>query len=119
MILSKYKATKRTDGSYRVTIKASEHGGHKGTTCRDAILSATLTIVIIFLKSSFGWLRSTKWSLPDWKTQPSENFDAVVSIIVKINWSKRSSSSIMEFAGGQDDLIWHKATRQADAYRDY
>ena len=115
-----HKATKQTDGSYRVTIKASEHKGTKGNYRADAYIVdnsnnrhyiAEKVVAVDFARPS-GVLTIEN------NNTAAGTFDAVVRNIVAPTGLKEVLVPSWSLAGGQDDLIWHKATRQADgSYR--
>ena len=115
-----HKATKQTDGSYRATIKASEHKGNKGNYRADAYVVdnsnnrhyiAEKVVAVDYARPSGAF------SIENNNTVAG-TFDAVVRDIVAPNGVKDILVPSWSLAGGQDDLIWHKATRQADgSYR--
>lgn len=115
-----HKATKQTDGSYRVTIKASEHKGNKGNYRADAYVVdnsnnrhyiAEKVVAVDYARPSGAF------SIENNNTVAG-TFDAVIRNIVAPNGVKDILVPSWSLAGGQDDLIWHKATRQADgSYR--
>ena len=115
-----HKATKQTDGSYRVTIKASEHKGTKGNYRADAYIVdnsnnrhyiAEKVVAVDYARPSGGLTIENN-------NTAAGTFDAVVRNIVAPTGLKEVLVPSWSLAGGQDDLIWHKATRQADgSYR--
>ena len=115
-----HKATKQTDGSYRVTIKASEHKGTKGNYRADAYIVDTSNnrhyiaekvVAVDYARPSGGLTIENN-------NTAAGTFDAVVRNIVAPTGLKEVLVPSWSLAGGQDDLIWHKATRQADgSYR--
>lgn len=115
-----HKATKQTDGSYRVTIKASEHKGNKGNYRADAYIVdnsgerhyiAEQVVSVDYVRPS-GVLKIENNNLV------AGTFDAVVSNIVAPTGLKEVLVPSWSLENGQDDLVWHKATRQADgSYR--
>lgn len=115
-----HKATKQTDGSYRVTIKASEHKGTKGNYRADAYIVDTSNNRHYIAEK----VVAVDYALPSGVLTIENNntaagtFDAVVRNIVAPTGLKEVLVPSWSLAGGQDDLIWHKATRQADgSYR--
>lgn len=115
-----HKATKQTDGSYRVTIKASEHKGTKGNYRADAyIVDNTNNRHYIAEKVvSVDYARPSGVLTIENNNTAAGTFDAVVRNIVAPTGLKEVLVPSWSLAGGQDDLIWHKATRQADgSYR--
>ena len=115
-----HKATKQTDGSYRVTIKASEHKGTKGNYRADAyIVDNSNNRHYIAEKVVAGdYARPSGVLTIENNNTAAGTFDAVVRNIVAPTGLKEVLVPSWSLAGGQDDLIWHKATRQADgSYR--
>ena len=115
-----HKATKQNDGSYRVTIKASEHKGNKGNYRADAyIVDNTNNRHYIAEKVvSVDYARPSGVLTIENNNTAAGTFDAVVRNIVAPTGLKEVLVPSWSLAGGQDDLIWHKATRQADgSYR--
>ena len=115
-----HKAAKQMDGSYRVTIKAVDHKGEAGNYRADAyVVDRTNKRHYISEK-----VVSVNYSSPS-ATLTIENnnaatgtFDAVVKNIVAPTGVKEILVPSWSLVGGQDDLIWHKASKQADgSYR--
>ena len=115
-----HKATKQTDGSYRVTIKASEHKGNKGNYRADAYIvdNSNNRHYIAEKVVSVDYVRPSGVLTIENNNPVAGTFDAVVSNIVAPTGLKEDLVPSWSLVGGQDDLIWHKATRQADgSYR--
>ena len=115
-----HKATKQTDGSYRVTIKASEHKGDKGNYRADAYIvdNSNNRHYISEKVVSVDYVRPSGVLTIENNNPVAGTFDAVVSNIVAPTGLKEVLVPSWSLVGGQDDLIWHKATRQADgSYR--
>ena len=115
-----HKATKQTDGSYRVTIKASEHKGNKGNYRADAYIvdNSNNRHYIAEKVVSVDYTRPSGVFTIENNNTAAGTFDAVVSNIVAPNGLKEVLVPSWSLENGQDDLIWHKATRQADgSYR--
>ena len=115
-----HKATKQNDGSYRVTIKASEHKGNKGNYRADAYIvdNANNRHYIAEKVVSVDYARPSGVLTIENNNTAAGTFDAVVRNIVVPTGLKEVLVPSWSLAGGQDDLIWHKATRQADgSYR--
>ena len=115
-----HKATKQTDGSYRVTIKASDHKNDTG--------KYNVHVHFIDLNNHRSFVTKTVTEVQ--QVQPSgtltiENnnvstgtFDAVIRDIVSPNGLKEVLVPTWSDKNGQDDLVWHKAVRQSDgSYR--
>ena len=115
-----HKATKQTDGSYRVTIKASEHKGNKGNYRADAYIvdNSGERHYIAEQVVSVDYVRSSGVLKIENNNPVAGTFDAVVSNIVAPTGLKEVLVPSWSLENGQDDLVWHKATRQADgSYR--
>ncbi len=115
-----HKATKQTDGSYRVTIKASEHKGTKGNYRADAYIvdNSNNRHYIAEKVVAVDYARPSGVLTIENNNTAAGTFDAVVRKIVAPTGLKEVLVPSWSLAGGQDDLIWHKATRQADgSYR--
>ena len=114
-----HKATKQTDGSYRVTIKASEHKGNKGNYRADAYIVDNSNNRH-YLTEKVVEVRQLKPSgtLSIEHNHDSTTFDAVIRNVVAPNGLKEVLVPTWSNKNGQDDLIWHKAVRQSDgSYR--
>ena len=115
-----HKATKQNDGSYRVTIKASEHKGNKGNYRADAYIvdNSNNRHYIAEKVVSVDYARPSGVLTIENNNTAAGTFDAVVRNIVAPTGLKEVLVPSWSLAGGQDDLTWHKATRQADgSYR--
>ena len=115
-----HKATKQSDGSYRVTIKATEHKGNKGNYRADAYVvdNSNNRHYIAEKVVAVDYTRPRGVLSIENNDTVAGTFDAVVRDIVAPNGIKDILVPSWSLAGGQDDLIWHKATRQADgSYR--
>ena len=115
-----HKATKQNDGSYRVTIKASEHKGNKGNYRADAYIvdNANNRHYIAEKVVSVDYARPSGVLTIENNNTAAGTFDAVVRNIVAPTGLKEVLVPSWSLASGQDDLIWHKASRQADgSYR--
>ena len=115
-----HKATKQTDGSYRVTIKATEHKGNKGNYRADAYIvdNSNNRHYIAEKVVAVDYTRPSGVLTIENNDTTAGTFDAVVRDIVAPNGIKEILVPSWSLAGGQDDLIWHKASRQVDgSYR--
>ena len=115
-----HKATKQTDGSYRVTIKASEHKCNKGNYRADAYIvdNSGERHYIAEQVVSVDYVRPSGVLKIENNNPVAGTFDAVVSNIVAPTGLKEVLVPSWSLENGQDDLVWHKATRQADgSYR--
>lgn len=115
-----HKATKQSDGSYRVTIKATEHKGNKGKYRADAYVvdNSNNRHYIAEKVVAVDYTRPRGVLSIENNDTAAGTFDAVVRNIVAPNGVKEILVPSWSLAGGQDDLIWHKATLQSDgSYR--
>ena len=115
-----HKATKQSDGSYRVTIKATEHKGNKGNYRADAYVvdNSNNRHYIAEKVVAVDYARPSGVLSIENNDTAAGTFDAVVRNIVAPNGVKEILVPSWSLAGGQDDLIWHKATLQSDgSYR--
>ncbi|MBS5351699.1 GBS Bsp-like repeat-containing protein, partial [Streptococcus sp.] len=115
-----HKATKQADGSYRATIKASDHKNSTGNYRADAYIVDNfnkrfyLTEKVVEVSQS----RPSASLTIENNNVATGTFDAVVRNIVAPNGLKEVLVPSWSLVNGQDDLVWHKATRQADgSYR--
>ena len=115
-----HKATRQADGSYRATIKASDH--------KNSVGQYQVHVHYIDQENKRRYVTETVVEVRQSKPQGTlsiENnnsstgtFDAVVRNVVSPTGLKEVLIPSWSVVGGQDDLIWHKATRQADgSYR--
>jgi len=115
-----HKATKQNDGSYRVTIKASEHKGNKGNYRADAYIvdNSNNRHYIAEKVVPVDYARPSGVLTIENNNTAAGTFDAVVRNIVAPTGLKEVLVPSWSLTGGQDDLIWHKASRQSDgSYR--
>ena len=115
-----HKASLQSDGSYRATINASEHKNTLGQyqvhvhylDQNDRRRYVTETVVEVRQTKPSGTLSIENTN------STTGTFDAVVRNVVSPTGLKEVLIPSWSVAGGQDDLIWHKATRQSDgSYR--
>ena len=115
-----HKATRQADGSYRATIKASDH--------KNSVGQYQVHVHYIDQENKRRYVTETVVEVRQSKPQGTlsiENnnsstgtFDAVVRNVVSPTGLKEVLIPSWSVVGGQDDLIWHKATRQSDgSYR--
>ena len=115
-----HKATKQTDGSYRVTIKASDHKDTQGRyfvhvyivgeSGSKEYVSSTATTVSFVGPSAILRIENNN--------AKAGTFDAVIKNISAPLGVKEVLVPTWSEVNGQDDLVWHKATKQTDgSYR--
>ena len=115
-----HKAVKQADGSYRATITARDHKNSQGkylvhvyyVTARDTREFVTGTATTVHHKRSAGTLTIEN------NNSTTGTFDAVIRDVVSPNGLKEVLIPTWSEVNGQDDLVWHKAVKQADgSYR--
>ena len=115
-----HKAMREPDGSYRAKIKASDHKDSTGNYRADAY--------VIDKKGRAQYLSqkivAVDYARPSGAFSIENNntvagtFDAVIRNIVAPNGVKEVLVPSWSLENGQDDLVWHKATKQSDgSYR--
>ena len=115
-----HKAVKQADGSYRATIKSGEHNNSQGKyqvhvhyiDGSGQRRYVTETVTEVHQSRPSGVLSIEN------QDQVSGTFDAVIRNVVAPNGLKEVLVPTWSEANGQDDLVWHKAVKQADgSYR--
>ena len=115
-----HKAVKQADGSYRATITARDHKNSQGkylvhvyyVTARGTREFVTGTATTVHHKRSAGTLTIEN------NNSTTGTFDAVIRDVVSPNGLKEVLIPTWSEVNGQDDLVWHKAVKQADgSYR--
>ena len=115
-----HKAVKQADGSYRATIKASDHKNSQGKyqvhvhyiDGSGQRRYVTETVTEVHQSHPSGVLSIEN------QNQVSGSFDAVIRDIVAPNGLNEVLVPTWSEVNGQDDLVWHKAVKQADgSYR--
>ena len=115
-----HKAVKQADGSYRATIKSSDHKNSQGkyqvhvhyVDGSGQRRYVTETVTEVHQSRPSGVLSIEN------QNQVSGTFDAVIRDVIAPNGLKEVLVPTWSEANGQDDLIWHKAVKQADgSYR--
>ena len=115
-----HKATKQADGSYRATIKASEHKNDTG--------KYNVHVYYVDNDNQRNYITETttevRQSYPSGTVTIENNnvstgtFDAVVRNVFAPNSLKEVLIPTWSDKNWQDDLVWHKAIRQSDgSYR--
>ena len=115
-----HKAVRQSDGSYRATIKASDHKNDDGK----------YNVHVYYVDQSDKRNYITETTTEVHQVKPSgtltiENnntvtgtFDAVIRNVVAPNGLKEVLIPTWSDKNWQDDLVWHKAVRQSDgSYR--
>ena len=110
-----HKATKQTDGSYRVTIKASDHKDTQGR--------YFVHVYIIGESGSKEFVAATGINVNQTKSSGSISilnnngagtFDVVISDVYSPKGVRTVQVPIWSEVDGQDDIRWYEATRQTD-----
>ena len=115
-----HKAVKQADGSYRATIKSSDHKNSQGkyqvhvhyVDGSGQRRYVTETVTEVHQSRPSGVLSIEN------QNQVSGTFDAVIRNVIAPNGLNEVLIPTWSKVNGQDDLIWHKAVKQADgSYR--
>ena len=115
-----HKAVRQSDGSYRATIKASDHKNEDG--------KYNVHVYYVDQNNQRNYITETTTEVHHVKpsgTVTIENnnsetgtFDAVIRNVVAPNGLKEVLIPTWSDKNWQDDLVWHKAVRQSDgSYR--
>ncbi|MBS6531891.1 MAG: GBS Bsp-like repeat-containing protein [Streptococcus salivarius] len=111
-----HKATKQNDGSYRVTIKASEHKNSLGNYRADVYIVdnanqrhyVTETIVDVKHNKPVGTISVVN------NNNDTGTFDVIISDVYGSKGVRTVQVPIWSEKDGQDDIRWYEATRQAN-----
>ena len=130
-----YTATKQVNGTYKVSVKASDHKNSRGKyhvhLYYNQLNGQSVGVAATTTELATGNRRYVTETTTDVRqSKPSgtlsiENnngsigtFDAVVRNVVAPNGVKEVLVPTWSVEGGQDDLVWHKAVLQSDgSYR--
>ena len=114
-----HKAIKQSDGTYKATIRASEHKNESGEYITDVYLVQEdgskvglprLKTFVINQNQATPKL-SAKVTL---QNNANGTFEILISDVVAPNGLKEVQVPTWTSNKGQDDLVWHKATKQSD-----
>ena len=121
-----YHATRQQDGRYRVTVKASDHKNSTGkyhvhlyyTQLNGEQIGVTATTTEVSIgKTANKGKPSGKVTIEN-NNSTTGSFDAVIRDVVAPNGLNEVLVPTWSEVNGQDDLVWHKAIKQADgSYR--
>ncbi|WP_231101261.1 GBS Bsp-like repeat-containing protein [Streptococcus gallolyticus] len=109
-----YDAVKQSDGTYKVSVKLSEHKNERGD-----------YNVHLYYQETDGKMRGilgTKTTVAEAKlsgqlaitNQSPQGFDVIISEVSNPNGVKTVKVPVWSTQGGQDDIIWYNATKQND-----
>ena len=118
-----HKAVRQSDGSYRATIKASDHKNDTGkynvhvhfidANNRRSYVTETVTEV-----KQINQIKPSGTLTIENNNVETGTFDAVIRNVVAPNGLKEVLVPTWSDKNWQDDLVWHKAIRQSDgSYR--
>ena len=118
-----HKAVRQSDGSYRTTIKASDHKNDSGkynvhvhfidSNNHRSYVTETVTEV-----KQINQIKPSGTLTIENNNVETGAFDAVIRNVVAPTGLKEVLVPVWSNQNGQDDLIWHKAVRQSDgSYR--
>ena len=122
-----HKAVRQSDGSYRATIKASDHKNEDGKynvhvyyvdqTDKRNYITETTTYITKTTTEVHHVKPSGTLTIENNNTERG-TFDAVIRNVVSPNGLKEVLIPTWSDKNWQDDLVWHKAVRQSDgSYR--
>ena len=111
-----YKATRQADGSYRVTIKATDHKNSLGNYRADVYIVdnanqrhyVTETIVDVKHNKPVGTISVVN------NNNDTGTFDVIISDVYSSKGVRTVQVPIWSEKDGQDDIRWYEATRQAN-----
>ena len=111
-----HKASRQSDGSYRVTIKASEHKNSLGNYRADVYIVdnanqrhyVTETIVDVKHNKPVGTISVVN------NNNDTGTFDVIISDVYGSKGVRTVQVPIWSEKDGQDDIRWYEATRQAN-----
>ena len=121
-----YTANRQANGIYTVNVKASDHKNSTGlynihldyVQNNGQMTGVGGTVTNVFIGKRPEDLKPSGTVTIENNNSSTGTFDAVVRNVVSPTGLKEVLIPSWSVAGGQDDLIWHKATRQADgSYR--
>ena len=121
-----YTANRQANGTYTVNVKASDHKNSTGlynihlyyVQNNGQMTGVGGTVTNVFIGKRPEDLKPSGTVTIENNNSSTGTFDAVVRNVVSPTGLKEVLIPSWSVAGGQDDLIWHKATRQADgSYR--
>ena len=121
-----YTANRQANGTYTVNVKASDHKNSTGlynihlyyVQNNGQMTGVGGTVTNVFIGKRPEDLKPSGTVTIENNNSSTGTFDAVVRNVVSPTGLKEVLIPSWSVAGGQDDLIWHRATRQADgSYR--
>ena len=121
-----YHATLQQDGRYRVTVKASDHKNATGkyhvhlyyTQLNGEQIGVTATTTEVSIGKTANKEKPSGKVTIENNNPTTGTFDAVIRDVVSPNGLKEVLVPTWSEVNGQDDLVWHKAVKQADgSYR--
>ena len=121
-----YTANRQGNGTYTVNVKAADHRNSTGlynvhlyyVQNNGQMTGVGGTVTNVFIGKRPEDLKPSGTVTIENNNSSTGTFDAVVRNVVSPTGLKEVLIPSWSVAGGQDDLIWHKATRQSDgSYR--
>ena len=121
-----HHATRQQDGRYRVTVKASDHNNSTGkyhvhlyyTQLNGEQIGVTATTTEVSIGKTVNKGKPSGRVTIENNNSTTGTFDAVIRDVVSPNGLKEVLVPTWSEVNGQDDLVWHKAVKQADgSYR--
>ena len=121
-----YTANRQANGTYTVNVKASDHKNSTGlynihlyyVQNNGQMTGVGGTVTNVFIGKRPEDLKPSGTVTIENNNLSTGTFDAVVRNVISPTGLKEVLIPSWSVAGGQDDLVWHKATRQSDgSYR--
>ena len=121
-----HHATRQQDGRYRVTVKASDHNNSTGkyhvhlyyTQLNGEQIGVTATTTEVSIGKTVNKGKPSGRVTIENNNSTTGTFDAVIRDVVSPNGLNEVLVPTWSEVNGQDDLVWHKAVKQADgSYR--
>ena len=117
-----YGAVLQKDGRYRVTVKASDHKNSTGkyhvhlyyTQLNGEQIGVTATTTEVSIGKKANKEKPSGKVTIENNNSTTGTFDAVIRDVVSPNGLKEVLIPTWSEVNGQDDLVWHKAVKQAD-----
>ena len=121
-----YTANRQANGTYTVSVKASDHKNSTGlynihlyyVQNNGQMTGVGGTVTNVFIGKRPEDLKPSGTVTIENNNSSTGTFDAVVRNVVSPTGLKEVLIPTWSVVGGQDDLVWHKAVRQSDgSYR--
>ncbi|MCO4597115.1 cell wall associated protein [Streptococcus infantarius subsp. infantarius] len=109
-----YDGAKQNDGTYKVTVKLSDHRNERG--------AYNIHLYYVESNGQLQGVAGTQVTIPEARlsgdlhisNQSAAGFDILVTNVSNPGSLKAVKVPVWSTQGGQDDIIWYTATKQAD-----